>query len=154
MKNILIDTGPIVALLNRKDKHHQRVLVFTQHYNGGFVTTWSVITEATHLLRHSIPAQLNLLEWIRRGGIEIFNIEKTDIERMITLTKKYADLPMDLADCSLIILAEKMAITEIISIDSDYDVYRTLKREPLTNLLYDYPFTHKPLHPLQESHRL
>jgi len=135
MKNILIDTGPIVALLNRKDKHHQRVLAFTQHYHGGFVTTWSVITEATHLLRHSIPAKLNLLEWIRRGGIEIFNIEKTDIERMITLTKKYADLPMDLADCSLIVLAEKMAITEIISIDSDYDVYRTLKREPLTNLL-------------------
>jgi len=139
MKNILIDTGPIVALLNRRDKHHKRVLEFTQNYNGGFVTTWSVITEATHLLRNSIQAQLNLLEWIRRGGIEIFNIEKNDIERMITLTKKYSDLPMDLADCSLIIVAEKMAINEIISIDSDYDVYRTLKREPLINLLYEYP---------------
>ena len=139
MKNILIDTGPIVALFNRRDKHHKRVLEFTQNYHGGFVSTWSVITEATHLLRNSIQAQLNLLEWIRRGGIEIFNIEKNDIERMITLTKKYSDLPMDLADCSLIIVAEKMAINEIISIDSDYDVYRTLKREPLINLLYEYP---------------
>lgn len=139
MKNILIDTGPIVALLNRRDKQHKRVLEFTQNYNGGFVSTWSVITEATHLLRNSIQAQLNLLEWIRRGGIEIFNIEKNDIERMITLTKKYSDLPMDLADCSLIIVAEKMAINEIISIDSDYDIYRTLKREPLINLLYEYP---------------
>jgi len=139
MKNILIDIGPIVALLSRKDKHHKRVLEFTQNYTGRFVTTWSVITEATHLLRNSIQAQLNLLEWIRRGGIEIFQIEKNDVERMITLTKKYSDLPMDLADCSLIIVAEKMAINEIISIDSDYDVYRTLKREPLINLLYDYP---------------
>ena len=139
MKNILIDTGPIVALLNRRDKQHKRVLEFTQNYNGGFVSTWSVITEATHLLRNSIQAQLNLLEWIRRGGIEIFNIEKNDIERMITLTKRYSDLPMDLADCSLIIVAEKMAINEIISIDSDYDIYRTLKREPLINLLYEYP---------------
>ena len=139
MKNILIDTGPIVALLNRRDKHHKRVLEFTQNYNGAFVSTWSVITEATHLLRNSIQAQLNLLEWIRRGGIEIFNIEKNDIERMISLTKKYSDLPMDLADCSLIIVAEKMAINEIISIDSDYDIYRTLKREPLINLLYEYP---------------
>ena len=139
MKNILIDTGPIVALLNRRDKHHKRVLEFTQNYSGGFVTTWSVITEATHLLRNSIHAQLNLLEWIRRGGIDIFQIEKNDVERMITLTKKYSDLPMDLADCSLIIAAEKLSINEIISIDSDYDVYRTLKREALTNLLCDYP---------------
>jgi predicted nucleic acid-binding protein len=139
MKNILIDTGPIVALLNRRDKHHKKVLEFTQNYSGGFVTTWSVITEATHLLRNSIQAQLNLLEWIRRGGIEIVQIEKNDVERMITLTKKYSDLPMDLADCSLIIVAEKLSINEIISIDSDYDVYRTLKREPLINLLYGYP---------------
>jgi predicted nucleic acid-binding protein len=139
MKNILIDTGPIVALLNRRDKHHKRVLEFTQNYSGGFVATWSVITEATHLLRNSIHAQLNLLEWIRRGGIDIFQIEKNDVERMITLTKKYSDLPMDLADCSLIIVAEKLGIDEIISIDSDYDVYRTLKKEALTNLLYNYP---------------
>ena len=139
MQNIIIDTGPIVALLNRKDKHHKRVLEFTRNYSGSFVTTWSVITEATHLLRQSIQAQLNLLEWIRRGGIEIFQIEKSDIERMITLTKKYSDLPMDLADCSLIIVAERLNIKEIISIDSDYDIYRTLKREPLINLLYDYP---------------
>ena len=139
MKNILIDTGPIVALFNRRDKHHKRVLEFTANYRGGFITTWSVITEATHLLRHSLQAQLNLLEWIRRGGIEVFQIEQSDVERMITLTKKYSDLPMDLADCSLIIMAEKFEINEIISIDSDYDVYRTLKREALTNLLYDYP---------------
>ncbi|MDQ7086078.1 MAG: PIN domain-containing protein [Sulfurovum sp.] len=139
LKNILIDTGPIVALLNRRDKHHKRVLAFTQNYSGKFITTWSVITEATHLLRHSIQAQLNLLEWIRRGGIEIVQIEKNDIERMLTLTKKYSDLPMNLVDCSLIIVAEKLDIKELISIDSDYDVYRTLKKEALTNLLHDYP---------------
>jgi len=143
MKNIIIDTGPIVALLNRKDKHHDRVLAFTKNYYGGFVTTWAVITEAMHLLRQSIQAQLNLLEWIRRGGIEILQIEKSDITRMITLTKKYSDLPMDLADCSLIILAEKLNIKDIISIDSDYDIYRTLKREALRNLLYDYPLKNK-----------
>ena len=139
MKNILVDTGSVVALFNRRDKHHKRVLEFTQNYTGGFITTWSVITEATHLLRNSIQAQLNLLEWIRRGGIEIVQIEKNDVERMITLTKKYSDLPMDLADCSLIIVAEKLAVNEIISIDSNYDVYRTLKQELLTNLLHDYP---------------
>ncbi len=139
MKNILIDTGPIVALFNAKDKHHNKVLSFLKEYQGGLITTWSVITEAMHLLRHSTKAQLNLFEWIQRGGLEIFDIKKSDIQRMITLTQKYADLPMDLADCSLIIAAEKLSINELISIDSDYDIYRTLKREPLTNLLHRYP---------------
>jgi predicted nucleic acid-binding protein len=49
------------------------------------------------------------------------------------------DTGVNLADCSLIIVAEKLGINEIISIDSDYDVYRTLKREALDNLLYNYP---------------
>ena len=135
MKNIaIIDTGPIVALFNAKDKYHKRVLEFVKKYDGEFVTTWSVITEATHLLRQSIKAQLNLLEWIKRGGLDIYHIEKSDLQRVIFLTKKYSDIPMDLADCSLIILAEKSGIKDIVSIDSDYDIYRTFKREPLNNL--------------------
>lgn len=137
MKNtIIIDTGPIVALLNSKDKYHQNVLNFLKGHDGNFITTWSVITEATHLLRNSIQAQINLLEWIKRGGLTIFDIEKKDIERMISLTKKYKDLPMDLADCSLVILAEKRNIKDILSIDSNYDVYRIFKKEPFNNLLH------------------
>ena len=139
MKNItIIDTGPIVALFNRRDKHHKKVLNFVKEYNGDFVTTWPVITEATHLLKQSIQAQLNLLEWIKRGGLNIFQIQKSDIDRVISLTKKYSDIPMDLADCSLIILAEKANLKDIVSIDSDYDIYRTLKKEALNNLLKSY----------------
>jgi predicted nucleic acid-binding protein len=136
MKNTtIIDTGPIVALFNRRDKHHKRVLEFVKEYDGSFITTWPVITEATHLLRQSIQAQLNLLEWIKRGGLDVFQIDKNDIDRVIFLTTKYSDVPMDLADCSLIILAERENIKDILSIDSDYDIYRTLKKEPLNNLL-------------------
>ena len=136
MKNIaIIDTGPIVALFNKRDKYHKKVLQFVKEYDGEFITTWSVITEATHLLRKSIQAQLNLLEWIKRGGLDVAEIEKSDIGRIIFLTKKYSDIPMDLADCSLIILAEKRDIKDIVSIDNDYDIYRTFKKEPLNNLL-------------------
>ena len=135
MKNTIIDTGPIVALFNRRDKYHQKVLDFVKEYEGVFITTWAVITEATHLLRGSVQAQINLMEWIQRGGLDIFEIEKNDIKKAIELTKKYSDIPMDFADCSLIILAEKKNLTEILSIDNDYDIYRTIKKEALNNLL-------------------
>jgi len=139
MKNtIIIDTGPIVALLNSKDKYHKKVLNFIKEHDKNFITTWSVITEATHLLRHSVQAQINLLEWIKRGGLDIFDIDIRDIDEMINLTVKYKDLPMDLADCSLVILAQKKNIRDILSIDSDYDVYRIFKKEPFNNLLNLY----------------
>ena len=138
MPNILIDTGPIVALMNRRDKYHDRVLAFTRAFEGVYLTTWPVITEAMHLLRHSQAAQLNVLEWIRRGGLEIVPIDPSDIDRLVALTHKYRDLPMDLADGSLIIIAERLHLRDILSIDSDYDVYRTLKKEPFVNVLRSF----------------
>jgi predicted nucleic acid-binding protein len=135
MKNTVIaDTGPIVALFNRADRYHQKALSFLEGFDGSLVTTWPVITEATHLLRASIPAQLNLLEWIRRGGLRIEATDPEAIDRMIALTVKYRDLRMDLADCSLVILSEDTGIRHVISIDSDYDVYRIFKKELLVNL--------------------
>lgn len=138
MRNILLDTGPIVALMNRGDKHHDRVLAFTRVFEGMYLTTWPVITEAMHLLRHSQTAQLNVLEWVRRGGLEIVSIDASDIGRLMELAQKYRDLPMDLADGSLIIVAERLHIREILSIDSDYDIYRTLKKEPFINVLRSF----------------
>jgi len=135
MKNIVIaDTGPIVALFNRNDRYHQDALAFLEGFDGSLVTTWPVITEATHLLRGSIQAQLNLLEWIRRGGLRVEATDTDAIDRMIELTSKYRDLPMDLADCSLVILAEDTGTRKVISIDSDYDVYRIFKKEPFVNV--------------------
>ncbi len=138
MPNILLDTGPIVALMNRRDKHHDRVLAFTRAFEGTYLTTWPVITEAMHLLRHSQTAQLNVLEWVRRGGLEIVSIDTSDVGRLMELAQKYRDLPMDLADGSLIIIAERLHIQEILSIDSDYDIYRTLKKEPFINVLRSF----------------
>jgi predicted nucleic acid-binding protein len=136
MQNTIItDTGPIVALFNRNDKYYDTVMRFLQSYTGALITTWPVITEATHLLRASIAAQLNLLEWIRRGGLRIYPLDSNEIDRLIALTHKYRDLPMDLADGSLIVLAENEGLREIISIDSDYDVYRIFKKEPFINRL-------------------
>ena len=120
MKNILIDAGPIIALFNQKDKYHKRIIEFLKRYKRKLITTWPVITEATYMLGFSADAQLALLEWIDRGGLEIYDIGKGDIERIIKLTKKYRDVPMDLAGVSLIIVSEKEGIKEILTIDNDY----------------------------------
>jgi predicted nucleic acid-binding protein len=79
-------------------------------------------------------AQSYLLEWIYRGGLELAHIDAKGIQRIIDLTKKYNDVPMDLADATLIVAAETLGIREIISIDNDFYVYRTIQKEMITNI--------------------
>lgn len=135
MKNILIDAGPIIALFNKNDKYHHKVLSYLKGYIGRLFCTWPVITEVSHMLRFSLEAQIDFLKWVRAGALEISPIELADIERIIQLADKYSNVPMDLADASLIVIAEKLKIQEILTIDSDYYIYRTAHKEMLSNVL-------------------
>ncbi len=114
MKNVLIDAGPIIALFNRKDKYHNRVTEYLKRYAGKLITTWPVITEASHMLDFNVNAQIAFLEWINRGGVEVFEISVNKIKRIIEITNKYKDIPMDLADASLVIVSEETGIKEIL----------------------------------------
>jgi len=138
VKSILVDAGPLIALFDRDDKYHEAVMDFLRKYNGRLVTTWPVITEVTHLLSFNVHVQINFLEWLRRDAVEIINIEHQHIDRIIQLSEKYADIPMDLADASLIVIAELTGINDIISIDNDYFIYRTKSKKALNNLLLPY----------------
>jgi len=138
VKSILVDAGPLIALFDRDDKYHEAVMDFLRKYNGRLVTTWPVITEVTHLLSFNVHVQINFLEWLRRDAVEIINIEHQHIDRIIQLSEKYADIPMDLADASLIVIAELTGINDIISIDNDYFIYRTKSKKALKNLLLPY----------------
>ena len=122
LNTILIDTGPLAALFDKDDRHHEKVVDFIKGKRFKFVTTTAVLTEATHLLDFSVDAQINFLQWILNSGIEEVGIR--DISRIIELTKKYSDRPMDFADATLVIAAERTGIKTIISIDSDFDIYR------------------------------
>jgi len=86
------------------------------------------------MLSFSVACQLDFLTWCDRGGVRIHEISESDIKRIIDLTKKYNNVPMDLADATLIVLAERLSVSEIISIDSDYDIYRTMKKEVVRNV--------------------
>lgn len=99
------------------------------------VTTWPVITEVSHMLDFHINAQTDFLLWIERGGLEVKNLEDTDIHDIRNRMLKYADTPMELADATLVILSEKLKTNRILSIDSDFMVFRDRFGEGLVNEL-------------------
>lgn len=135
MQKALIDAGPIIALFDRDDKYHKHVKEFLFNYSDQLVSTWPVITEVSHMLDFNLEVQIDFLEWIRREAIQLVNLEINHIGRLVELTKQYSNIPMDLADGSLLVVSELTGIKNILTIDSDYYIYRTKNKQYLTNLL-------------------
>lgn len=134
MKKILVDSGPLIALFDASDNYHQEALDFIRTNTFPLVTTLASITETLHLLDFNRNAQLDFLEWINRGAVEIENIEKNDFERIKELTIKYRDFPMDFADSCLVYLAEKLNLNTIATIDRDFTIYRIQGRRKFKNI--------------------
>ncbi|MDR1024529.1 MAG: PIN domain-containing protein [Treponema sp.] len=122
---ILVDSGPLIALFDRSDNYHDRIKTFLRDFFPcRLVSTLAVLTEVSHMLDFSIDAQLDFLEWVMRGGLCLEAVEQDDMAKLTGLIRKYRDLPCDLADATLVLVAEKTGIHSIISIDSDFDIYR------------------------------
>ncbi len=124
MKKILLDSGPLIALFDASDKYHSDSVNFIKTNKFPLVTTISSVTETLHLLDFNRNAQIDFIEWIHRGAVEIQNIENNDFGRLKELTEKYRDLPMDFADSCLVYLAEKLNLNTIATIDRDFSIYR------------------------------
>lgn len=135
MKSTLIDAGPLIALFDKDDKYHKPVKEFLKSYKGKLITTLPVITEVTHLLGFNIKVQIDFLKWIERGAIDIFDLKINHFSRIIQLAEKYSDVPMDFADGSMIIIAEETGNKDIITIDSDYHIYKIKGKSFFNNLL-------------------
>jgi len=124
---ILTDTGFFVALGNRNDKFHAQAKQQLLRLKEPLITTNPVIVETAYLLleRSGQPAQFQFLNQLAQGRIEIFQLENHHFKRMLALMMKYAKLPMDLADASLVVLAEEMKENRILTTDfRDFSVYR------------------------------
>ncbi len=136
MKKILIDSGPLIALFDSSDKHHEKTLEFIKNNKFTLVTTITSITETLHLLDFNRNAQLDFIEWVSRGGVEISDIQNADFQRLKELTEKYSDLPMDFADSCLVFLAEKLNIDDIAAINRDFIIYRIKGKKKFNILLH------------------
>ncbi|OGL46742.1 MAG: pilus assembly protein [Candidatus Schekmanbacteria bacterium RBG_13_48_7] len=133
-RRVLIDSGPLIALFDKDDRYHQQAINFIRKFEGELITNYAVITEVTHLLDFSVRVQIDFLHWILSGGITPVDVLNEDLNRIVELTGKYLDLPMDFADASLIVLSERMKIKEVASIDKDFGIYRTRDKQRFHNV--------------------
>lgn len=122
---ILVDTGPLVALIHEDDNEHPTCKEIFLTLNESLGTVWPVLTEAMNLLSFSWQAQTALWEMIESGAVELLALDRGDVERMKELMRKYRDLPMDLADAALVRVAERERIRRIFTLDRrDFQIYR------------------------------
>ena len=138
LDRILIDAGPFIALFDNNDNYHKSILGFLNKHQYRFISTLAVFTEVSHMLDFSLISQKNFYEWVMYKGVIISDINQNDMLRLVELTQKYSDIPMDFADATLVITAEKTGIKEIISFDKDFDIYRLPGKEHIRNVYYDH----------------
>jgi predicted nucleic acid-binding protein len=125
---ILVDAGPLVALLHRDDQHHQDCVEALTRIRDPLVTVWPAFTEAMYLLNFSWRAQDALWELVSEETIRLLPVEADDHRRIRDLMKKYRMLPMDLTDAALVAVAERERIRRIFTIDRrDFSLYRPAK---------------------------
>lgn len=125
MRNILLDTGAFVALLDKDEKNHERCFQFFRGFKGRLFTTEPVLTEVVYLFNNSFKAQKTCIEFILNGGATIVPQSSDSLLRVIRLMEKYKDIHMDFADATLVVLAEQTNIDEIFTLDlRGFNTYR------------------------------
>lgn len=126
MAAVLIDAGVLVRCLDPLDPAHADAVEALKAAPGKPWTTWPVLTEAAHLLGREHPAGRDaLLEMIEDRSLAIAPLDAQDATRLRQLMAKYRDLPMDLADATLVRVAEREGIDTILTFDRrDFKVYR------------------------------
>ncbi len=138
---ILVDTGAWLALADRGDACHARCRDFFRRNREPLMTTYPVLVECVHLMfsRIGIAKTLGWLETLATQGVGVFVMGADHLSRLTALMRQYANLPMDLADASLVLLAEENGEGRIVSTDErDFHAYRWKNQHPFRNLLLEH----------------
>lgn len=137
MRRVLIDSGPLAALFDADDRWHDRTVSFLRAYRGELLCSAANVTEAVWIASNASHAvATNLIAWLGRGAVRIFNIEQRDLVRIGMLFAKYRDQDPDFADLALLALAERERVYEAITIDErDFARYRLRSGRRISNLL-------------------
>jgi uncharacterized protein len=130
MNVALIDAGPLIAVYNKSDQHHKQVWNFLQTCTHELITTDACIAEAMYALRRSTQVQREFAQDIADGIWQRQNVESQDFHRISELLNQYSDLPADFADLSLVVISERLDISKIVTLDSDFNVYRRYRTPP------------------------
>ncbi|MGD1865284.1 MAG: type II toxin-antitoxin system VapC family toxin [Phormidesmis sp.] len=136
---VIADTSFWIALIIEKDTYNRQAREALMKLDQPLITTWPVIAETCHILLKRIDnnAQTKFVEGITEKKYQIFEIKENQAPHIVELMEQYADLPMDLADASLVLLAEHLGHGKILSADQrDFNTYRWNNREPFENLMF------------------
>lgn len=125
---VILDTGPLVAFLDRRDKFHDWTIQQWTDIEPPLLTCESVLAEAYYLLRHSPNVFTSVMELLRRDAIRISLHVDDHIEAIDLLLKKYAQLPMSLADACLVRMVDVISNGFVLTLDSDFQLYRKANR--------------------------
>ncbi len=130
MKPVLLDTGVIVALLDRSERHHKQSVASVKTFEQVLVTCEAVIAESCYLLSRLSGAAETVLENVERGVFHIpFQLSQSAAP-VRSLLRKYRDLPADFADACLIHLADQLNTGDILTLDRDFESYRWRRNRP------------------------
>jgi predicted nucleic acid-binding protein len=124
VNEVLIDTGCIVAVLDRSERSHESCVNALRSVSGRLITCEAVIAESCYLLRHQRGAADTILENVERGVFQIGLRLDEMADSVRAHMKRYARVPMDLADGCLVALAEVLGTGRILTLDSDFRIYR------------------------------
>ena len=129
---VIVDTGPLVALLNRRDKHHKWVVQQLADIKPPMLTCEAVLAEATYLTRSVPHARVALIEMLGEGFLNIGMALADQHSAILAMVRRYTDVPMSLADACLVRLAELHPQSPVLTLDSDFAVYRKNGRQVIT----------------------
>jgi predicted nucleic acid-binding protein len=129
VRGVLVDAGPLVALLDLGDPEHEACVEAFKNLREPLITVWPAFTEAIYLLRESWRGQKALWSRIETDALALAPLDEVDAPRMRELMEKYRDLPMDLADAALVRVAERESLTRIFTLDrKHFAIYRPGRR--------------------------
>lgn len=129
----IIDTGPWVALIDRSETRHAECVQWLKNFSGKLYSTESVLTEVLYLLNFSITAQCAALDFVLESVVEIVPASTKSLKKTKNLMKKYADLPMDFADATIVCLATETSMQNVVTFDrKDFSIYKLPKKQSFT----------------------
>jgi predicted nucleic acid-binding protein len=127
MKRWLVDTGPLVAYLDRMDPMHELVAARLEGFSGQLATTGAVVTEVMHFVSDALEGPTSVAEFLASSNTQVVEaMQPSQILAAAALMKKYVDTPMDFADATLVALGERLGLAEILTLDRrGFSTYRT-----------------------------
>jgi uncharacterized protein len=128
---LLLDTGPFVALVDRSEELHGECVAALESWTGSVVTTEAVLTETLYLVGPQWRAQKVALEFILRGAFQLVPSSHASLQRVAALMERYRNVPMDFADATLVVLGEELETDRVFTLDRrGFSTYRMNRRKP------------------------